>query len=143
MRIGLHAQACMKSMESSCHGRLEWIAGSVIVLFEKKGPIRGGSGCTGPMTSTVDIAPSLLDELRTFRLAKRSSKGAALVAKIDKNKLLIEKEEILDPITPEELEEELPEHSPRFVVLSTELHHADGRISYVRTLRATYASLLF
>ncbi|WFD26269.1 hypothetical protein MNAN1_001246 [Malassezia nana] len=82
------------------------------------------------MTSTVDIAPSLLDELRSFRLAKRSSKGAALVAKIDKTKLFIEKEEILDPITPEELEEELPEHSPRFVVFSTELRHADGRVSY-------------
>ncbi|KAL4403045.1 actin filament debranching protein [Malassezia pachydermatis] len=82
------------------------------------------------MSTTVDIDPSLLTELRTFRLSKSTSKGAAFVVKIDKKKLLIEKEEILDPITPEELEEELPEHSPRFVILSFELHHADGRTSY-------------
>jgi len=89
------------------------------------------------MTSTtVDIDPSLLQELRSFRLSKRSSKGAALVVKIDKKKLLMEKEELLDPVTPEELVEELPEHSPRFVVLSYELHHSDGRVSYVRVYGA-------
>lgn len=95
------------------------------------------------MSTTVDIDPSLLTELRTFRLSKSTSKGAAFVVKIDKKKLLIEKEEILDPITPEELEEELPEHSPRFVILSFELHHADGRTSYVRTHKApnTYSRL--
>ncbi|CCU99659.1 unnamed protein product [Malassezia sympodialis ATCC 42132] len=82
------------------------------------------------MSTTVDIAPELLAELRTFRLAKRSSKGAALVAKINKAQLRIEKEDVFDPITPEDLEEELPEHSPRFVVLSMELRHEDGRISY-------------
>ncbi|WFD22343.1 hypothetical protein MEQU1_001013 [Malassezia equina] len=82
------------------------------------------------MTTTVDIAPELLAELRSFRLAKRSSKGAALIAKINKAQLRIEKEEVLDPITPEELEEELPEHSPRFVILSMELRHEDGRVSY-------------
>ncbi|WFD38775.1 uncharacterized protein MJAP1_001739 [Malassezia japonica] len=89
--------------------------------------------------TTVDIDPKLLDELRKFRLSKRSSKGAALVAKIDKKKLLLEEDEILDPITPDELAEELPEHSPRFVVLSYELHHSDGRVSYLSTL---YASAL-
>lgn len=83
------------------------------------------------MSATVDIDPSLLQELRTFRMAKPSSKGAALVAKIDKKKLLLESDELLDPITPEELAEELPEHSPRFVVMSYELKHGDGRISYV------------
>ncbi|WFD18755.1 hypothetical protein MCAP1_000966 [Malassezia caprae] len=82
------------------------------------------------MTTTVDIAPELLAELRSFRLAKRSSKGAALVAKINKAQLRIEKEDVFDSITPEDLEEELPEHSPRFVVLSMELRHEDGRISY-------------
>lgn len=82
-------------------------------------------------TTTVDIDSKLLNTLRDFRLSKRSSKNAALVAKIDKKKLLLEEEELLDPITPDELAEELPEHSPRFVVLSYELHHQDGRISYV------------
>lgn len=87
--------------------------------------------------TTVDIDPSLLKSLRDFRLSKRSSKNAALVAKIDKKKLLLEEEELLDPITPDDLAEELPEHSPRFVVLSYELRHSDGRISYVRTRQLT------
>jgi len=79
--------------------------------------------------STVDIEPSLQSELRSFRLSKSSSKNAALVVKINKPKLLLEKEELIDPITPEELVEELPEHSPRFVLVSYEMKHADGRIS--------------
>lgn len=81
-------------------------------------------------TSTVDIEPSLQSELRSFRLSKSTSKNAALVVKINKPKLLLEKEELIDPITPEELVEELPEHSPRFVLVSYEMKHADGRISY-------------
>jgi len=81
-------------------------------------------------TSTVDIEPSLQSELRSFRLSKSTSKNAALVVKINKPKLLLEKEELIDPITPEELAEELPEHSPRFVLVSYEMKHADGRISY-------------
>ena len=86
------------------------------------------------MTSTtVDVDPALLDELRGFRLSKRKSACAALVVKIDKKQLLMQKDELLDPTTPDELAEELPEHSPRFVVLSYELKHADGRVSYVRS----------
>ena len=81
-------------------------------------------------SSTVDIEPSLQSELRSFRLSKSTSKNAALVVKINKPKLLLEKEELIDPITPEELAEELPEHSPRFVLVSYEMKHADGRISY-------------
>ncbi|WFD43029.1 hypothetical protein MPSI1_001680 [Malassezia psittaci] len=81
-------------------------------------------------TTTVDLDADLLKALRDFRLSKRSSKSAALVAKIDKKKLLLEEEEVFDPITPEELAEELPEHSPRFVIMSYELSHADGRVSY-------------
>ena len=85
-------------------------------------------------TTTVDLDSDLLKALRDFRLSKRSSKSAALVAKIDKKKLLLEEEEVFDPITPDELAEELPEHSPRFVIMSYELSHADGRVSYVSSL---------
>ncbi|WFD32283.1 hypothetical protein MSPP1_003328 [Malassezia sp. CBS 17886] len=90
------------------------------------------------MSATVDIAPELLPALRRFRLAKRAATGAAFVVKIDKKQLLMEEEEVLDPTTPEDLAEELPEHSPRFVVLSYELRHSDGRISYV-CMRASWA----
>ncbi|WFC94947.1 hypothetical protein MBRA1_001585 [Malassezia brasiliensis] len=93
--------------------------------------------------TTVDIDPNLLKSLRDFRLSKRASKNAALVAKIDKKKLLLEEEELLDPITPDDLVEELPEHSPRFVVLSYELHHSDGRISYPLVLIYMELSTLY
>lgn len=86
------------------------------------------------MSTTVDIDPELLKELRTFRMSKSSSKGAAFVVKIDKKKLLMEKEEVFDSISPDDLVEELPEHSPRFIVLSYEMKHTDGRISFVRAL---------
>ncbi|WFD07115.1 hypothetical protein MVES1_002472 [Malassezia vespertilionis] len=82
------------------------------------------------MSTTVDIDPTLLQELRTFRLKKSSSKTAAAVVKIDKKKLLMVMDEIYDSTTLDELVEELPEHSPRFIVLSYELHHEHGRISY-------------
>ena len=85
-------------------------------------------------TTTVDLDPNLLKALHDFRLSKRSSKSAALVAKIDKKRLLLEEEEVFAPITPDELAEELPEHSPRFVIMSYELSPPDGRLSYVRLL---------
>lgn len=87
--------------------------------------------------TTTDIDPALLEELRAFRLSKGASKTSALVVKIDKKRLVIEKDELLDPITPDDLVEELPEHSPRFVVLSFEHKHSDGRVSYVRIIAHT------
>lgn len=73
--------------------------------------------------------------------------NAALVIKINKLKLIMEKVEQFDEITIDELVEgstachsteyqintdltELPENAPRYVVLSHELHHSDGRKSY-------------
>jgi len=98
--------------------------------------------------ATVDIPQSIKDDLRNFRFSKRSMQGnAALVIKINKLKLIMEKVEQFDEITIDELVEgstachsteyqintdltELPENAPRYVVLSHELHHSDGRKSY-------------
>jgi len=52
------------------------------------------------------------------------------VIKINKAKLLMEEVEQFDDISIEELAEELPENSPRYVVLSYELNHNDGRKSF-------------
>ncbi len=115
-------------------------------------------------SSTVDIDPALLEQLKKFRLAKRSSGNAAIVIKIDKKKLLMSVEETFDDVSLEELSEgerssqswaviqthspqeiincltyvdlacattELPENSPRFIVLSYKLDHKDGRVSFV------------
>jgi len=82
------------------------------------------------MSHTVDIPQSLKDSLRKFRFARRNEGSAALVVKINKQKLLMEEVEQFDNITIEELAEELPENSPRFVVLTYELSHPDGRKSF-------------
>ncbi|RIA88045.1 hypothetical protein C1645_695479, partial [Glomus cerebriforme] len=50
--------------------------------------------------------------------------------KIDREKLLVVEDEQYDNISLEELVEELPETSPRYIVLSYELLHNDGRKSY-------------
>ncbi|KAG2019923.1 hypothetical protein CC2G_005315 [Coprinopsis cinerea AmutBmut pab1-1] len=82
------------------------------------------------MSQTVDIPQSIKDSLRKFRFARRNSGSAALVIKINKAKLAMEEVEQLDDISIEELAEELPENSPRYVVLSYELEHKDGRKSF-------------
>jgi len=82
------------------------------------------------MSQTVDIPQAIKDSLRKFRFARRSSGSAALVIKINKEKLIMEEVEQFENISIEELAEELPENSPRYVVLSYELKHNDGRTSF-------------
>jgi len=81
-------------------------------------------------THTVDIPQSLKDSLRKFRFSRRNAGSAAIVVKINKQKLVMEEVEQFDNISIEELAEELPENSPRFVVISYELDHPDGRKSF-------------
>ncbi|KAG0352141.1 glia maturation factor gamma-like protein [Gamsiella multidivaricata] len=82
------------------------------------------------MSTTCDIDPNLVEKIEAFRFAKRSQGNAALICKIDKNKLLIEEDEEQDSLTIEDLADLLPESTPRYVVLSFELKHDDGRLSY-------------
>ncbi|KAF9014115.1 hypothetical protein BDQ17DRAFT_1404480 [Cyathus striatus] len=78
----------------------------------------------------IDIPQSIKDSLRKFRFARRDAGSAAIVIKINKAKLIMEEVEQFDDISIEDLAEELPENSPRYVVLSYELHHNDGRKSF-------------
>jgi len=82
------------------------------------------------MSHTVDIPQTIKDSLRKFRFARRNKGCSAIVIKINKQKLVMEEVEQFDGITIAELAEELPENSPRFVVLSYELSHPDGRKSF-------------
>lgn len=82
------------------------------------------------MSQTVDIPQSIKDTLRKFRFARRNEGHAALIIKINKATLAMEEVEQFDNISVEELAEELPENSPRYVVLSYELNHSDGRKSF-------------
>ncbi|PWN35693.1 glia maturation factor beta [Meira miltonrushii] len=80
--------------------------------------------------ATVDIGTPLLDKIKDFRMSKHSQGNSAIVVKIDKAKLEMDIEDEFNNITLEDLKEELPENSPRFIVLSYELHHKDGRTSF-------------
>ncbi|KAJ7172295.1 hypothetical protein C8R46DRAFT_992370 [Mycena filopes] len=82
------------------------------------------------MSHTVDIPQEIKDSLRKFRFARRSEGSAALVIKINKAKLIMEEVEQFDSISIEDLAEELPENSPRYVMLSYQLDHPDGRKSF-------------
>ncbi|CAG8496991.1 7280_t:CDS:2 [Funneliformis caledonium] len=81
-------------------------------------------------SSTCEVDPKVLEKLRKFRFSKNSKGSAAFVLKIDRENLLVIEDELYDNITLEELVEELPENSPRYIVLSYELLHNDGRKSY-------------
>ncbi|KIR26089.1 hypothetical protein I309_05040 [Cryptococcus deuterogattii LA55] len=81
------------------------------------------------MSRTVDIPQDVLDALKQFRF--KNSKGtSAISVKIIKNSLTMAVDEEFDGQSIEEIAEELPENAPRYVLLSHELKHKDGRISY-------------
>ncbi|CDS12905.1 hypothetical protein LRAMOSA05089 [Lichtheimia ramosa] len=80
--------------------------------------------------STCDIDPALVDKIKQFRFAKYSSGNAAFVLQIDRKELQIVEDEVYDNISIEDLVEELPENSPRFIILSYELQHTDGRKNF-------------
>ncbi|KAI0093847.1 maturation factor [Irpex rosettiformis] len=82
------------------------------------------------MSRTVDIPQELKTALHKFRFARRNAGHAAIVVKINKQRLIMEEVEQFDNISLEDLAEELPENAPRYVVLSYELAHNDGRKSF-------------
>ncbi|KAI8969278.1 hypothetical protein BDF20DRAFT_894190 [Mycotypha africana] len=81
-------------------------------------------------SATCDIDEALVQKIKDFRFAKYESGNAAFVLKIDKKSLKIEEEEVFDDISLEDLVEELPENTPRFIILSYGLKHSDGRTNF-------------
>ncbi|KAL7409237.1 hypothetical protein BDY24DRAFT_403823 [Mrakia frigida] len=81
------------------------------------------------MSKTVDIPPSVTASLKAFRFSKALG-HSAISFKINKVKLIIEEDETFSDFADvEELAEELPSNSPRYVVVSYQLTHKDGRTS--------------
>lgn len=66
--------------------------------------------------------------MKTFRFRKEKN-VAALLFKIDKDRKVVLEEEYED-CTIDELQAELPESQPRYLVISYVRTHSDGRISY-------------
>ncbi|KAE8538236.1 hypothetical protein D1P53_005575 [Cryptococcus gattii VGV] len=73
---------------------------------------------------TVDIPQDVLDALKQFRF--KNSKGTSAIS----GNLTMAVDEEFGGQSIEEIAEELPENAPRYVLLSHELKHKDGRISY-------------
>ncbi|CAG8494770.1 3735_t:CDS:2 [Diversispora eburnea] len=82
------------------------------------------------VTSLDVVDPVVLEKLKKFRFGKRSQGNAAFVLKIDRKNLLVVEDGIYDNISLSELVDVLPETNPRYIVLSYELSHNDGRKSY-------------
>ncbi|CAG8445240.1 12973_t:CDS:2 [Acaulospora morrowiae] len=100
------------------------------------------------MSTTCDVDPEVLQKLKKFRFGKSSQGNAAFVCKyiwlklyfleiqwvdymkIDREHLLVVEDKIYDSISLDDLVEDLPENIPRYIVLSYELSHSDGRKSY-------------
>ncbi|WRT63543.1 uncharacterized protein IL334_000448 [Kwoniella shivajii] len=80
-------------------------------------------------TRTVDIPQDVLAALKKFRFTNRKT-TAAISVKIIKSNLSMAVDEEFEDQSIEEIAEELPENLPRYLVLSHELTHRDGRISY-------------
>lgn len=70
--------------------------------------------------------------IQKFRLTPSKAAITALVFKIDRKTLTLEiEEELTTGLTcVEDLIQELPENSPRFLIVNYKLNHRDGRVSY-------------
>lgn len=53
-----------------------------------------------------------------------------VTVKVDREKQLVCVDELLDEISVDELQEQLPGHQPRYIVYSYKMVHDDNRISY-------------
>ncbi|VDK76988.1 unnamed protein product [Onchocerca ochengi] len=75
------------------------------------------------------IPTDLKDELERFRFSKKRSTNA-LILKIDPTKQLIVLDQKLEDCDPNVICNELPVQQPRYIVISYERVHDDGRLSY-------------
>ncbi|KAI9500712.1 hypothetical protein GGI25_003912 [Coemansia spiralis] len=79
---------------------------------------------------TCTIEPSVLEDVKKFRLKKPSESLQVYVAKIDRDSQTVVHDETFESIGFDELVEELPEDAPRYVIVSYRHQYDDGRVSY-------------
>ncbi|KAK5671404.1 hypothetical protein QVD99_002117 [Batrachochytrium dendrobatidis] len=78
---------------------------------------------------TCQVSEEALKEIKLLRFRKAKS-NAALILKIDIQSLTVIKDQFFDDAALADIAEELPDSTPRFLVVSYEMKHRDGRISY-------------
>ncbi|KAJ3416827.1 hypothetical protein HDV05_008412 [Chytridiales sp. JEL 0842] len=81
------------------------------------------------MQNAVSLGPNIEDDLKAFRFRKDPT-TAALIFKIDVGSLTLVKDQLLDNATFDDIQEEVPDSSPRYLVISYKFNHPDGRVSY-------------
>ncbi|KAJ2714827.1 hypothetical protein H4R19_001528 [Coemansia spiralis] len=79
---------------------------------------------------TCTISKDVVEDLKRCRLSDPNANMLAYIARIDAKSLEVVKDLELKNASFEGLAEELPEDSPRYVVLSYRHTHADGHVSY-------------
>ncbi|XP_064601831.1 glia maturation factor gamma-like [Liolophura sinensis] len=73
--------------------------------------------------------PDVLKKCEKFRFRKQKT-NAAIVLKIDQKAMTIVLDEEYEDCTVEEVQEDLPQQRPSYVLFSYVLKHDDGRVSY-------------
>lgn len=81
---------------------------------------------------TCQANQEVLDKIKELRFRKDKT-NACLILKIDPKELLVILDEYMDNTDLNSISEALPSTTPRFLVISYELKHKDGRISYPLT----------
>ncbi|CAH0556654.1 unnamed protein product [Brassicogethes aeneus] len=76
-----------------------------------------------------DVTEEVRQAMKEFRFRKAKD-TAALILKVDRETQKIILDEQLEDISIEDLQEALPGHQPRYIVLSYKQEHNDGRVSY-------------
>ncbi|KAJ1813773.1 hypothetical protein LPJ56_003296 [Coemansia sp. RSA 2599] len=82
------------------------------------------------VTCTID--PSVIEDVKKVRFATTSASGGsftAYAAKINSEQTVV-KDPLEDVCDLESLVDELPDDSPRYIVMSYKKVHEDGRVSY-------------
>ncbi|BEI82369.1 hypothetical protein CcaverHIS002_0302370 [Cutaneotrichosporon cavernicola] len=81
------------------------------------------------LSRTVQIPSEVQEALKQFRFT-HSKGNAAISIKIVKATLTMVVDDEFIGVPIEEIAEDLPENSPRLVLISHQLKHKDGRVSY-------------
>jgi len=98
-----------------------------VLVFVKKSAIPRNKMAGNVVVCSIDS--ELQNQLKSFRF-RRDVSCAAIIMKVNKENLTIILDEILEDTNAEEVRESLPDHQPRFVLLSYPLQHKDGRSSF-------------
>ncbi|KAK3609697.1 hypothetical protein CHS0354_017550 [Potamilus streckersoni] len=79
--------------------------------------------------TVCDISDNVKQKMKKLRFRKEKN-IAALLLNINKDSMQVVLEQEYEDCSIEELQQELPDHQPRFLIISYVYEHDDGRVSY-------------